>query len=90
MHVPVTIARVPILLFWAGITGIAGPVFATSFAVVALWFPKQLQGLALGINGVGNIGITVAQLSCFSKFGSPASDYADFCFGFFAHRRGTE
>jgi NNP family nitrate/nitrite transporter-like MFS transporter len=38
-------------------------VFATSSAVVALWFPKQLQGLALGINGVGNIGITVAQMS---------------------------
>jgi NNP family nitrate/nitrite transporter-like MFS transporter len=53
----------PILLFWAAITGIAGAVFATSSAVVALWFPKQLQGLALGINGVGNIGITIAQLS---------------------------
>jgi MFS transporter, NNP family, nitrate/nitrite transporter len=53
----------PVLLFWAAITGIAGAVFATSSAVVALWFPKQLQGLALGINAVGNIGITVAQLS---------------------------
>jgi MFS transporter, NNP family, nitrate/nitrite transporter len=53
----------PVLLFWAAITGIAGAVFATSSAVVALWFPKRLQGLALGINGVGNIGITIAQLS---------------------------
>jgi MFS transporter, NNP family, nitrate/nitrite transporter len=53
----------PILLFWAAITGVAGAVFATSSAVVALWFPKQLQGLALGVNAVGNIGITIAQLS---------------------------
>jgi MFS transporter, NNP family, nitrate/nitrite transporter len=52
-----------VLLFWSAITGIAGAVFATSSAAVALWFPKQLQGLALGINAVGNIGITIAQLS---------------------------
>jgi NNP family nitrate/nitrite transporter-like MFS transporter len=58
----------PVLLFWAGITGIAGAVFATSSAVVALWFPRQLQGLALGVNGVGNIGITVAQLSAPALF----------------------
>ena len=52
-----------VLWFWAAISGIGGAVFATSSAVVSLWFPKQLQGTALGINGMGNIGITVAQLS---------------------------
>jgi NNP family nitrate/nitrite transporter-like MFS transporter len=59
------------LIFWAAITGIAGAVFATSSTVVALWFPKRIQGLALGINAVGNIGITVAQLSAPFLFSTP-------------------
>lgn len=49
------------LLFWAAVTGIAGANFSTSMAVVTLWFPKQKQGAALGINGLGNLGVTVAQ-----------------------------
>jgi NNP family nitrate/nitrite transporter-like MFS transporter len=52
-----------ILLFWAAITGIAGANFATSMAVVTLWFPKKLQGSALGINGLGNLGVTIAQFT---------------------------
>jgi NNP family nitrate/nitrite transporter-like MFS transporter len=31
--------------------------------VVNLWFPKQTQGTALGINGLGNVGVTVAQFT---------------------------
>lgn len=50
-----------VLLFWAAMTGIAGANFATSMAVVTLWFPKAKQGTALGINGLGNLGVTVAQ-----------------------------
>jgi NNP family nitrate/nitrite transporter-like MFS transporter len=50
------------LLFWSAVTGIAGANFSTSMAVVTLWFPKAKQGLALGINGLGNLGVTVAQL----------------------------
>lgn len=49
------------LLFWSSITGIAGANFATSMGVVTLWFPKAKQGLALGINGLGNLGVTIAQ-----------------------------
>jgi MFS transporter, NNP family, nitrate/nitrite transporter len=49
------------LIFWSSMTGIAGANFATSMAVVTLWFPKQLQGSALGINGLGNLGVTLAQ-----------------------------
>lgn len=49
------------LLFWAAVTGIAGANFATSMAAVTLWFPKQLQGTALGVNGLGNLGVTLAQ-----------------------------
>ena len=32
-------------------------------ATVTLWFPKKLQGSALGINGLGNLGVTVAQFT---------------------------
>jgi NNP family nitrate/nitrite transporter-like MFS transporter len=53
----------PTLLFWAAITGIAGANFATSMAVVTLWFPRRLQGAALGVNGLGNLGVTVAQFT---------------------------
>lgn len=49
------------LLFWSAVTGIAGANFATSMAVVTLWFPKKRQGMALGVNGLGNLGVTVAQ-----------------------------
>lgn len=49
------------LLFWSSITGIAGANFATSMATVTLWFPKKLQGTALGINGLGNLGVTLCQ-----------------------------
>jgi MFS transporter, NNP family, nitrate/nitrite transporter len=51
------------LLFWASLTGIAGANFATSMATVTLWFPKRLQGSALGINGLGNLGVTIAQFT---------------------------
>lgn len=51
------------LLFWAALTGVAGANFATSMATVTLWFPKRLQGSALGINGLGNLGVTIAQFT---------------------------
>lgn len=50
------------LLFWAALTGIAGANFATSMSVVTLWFPKRMQGMALGVNGLGNLGVTIAQV----------------------------
>ena len=52
-----------VLLFWSALTGIAGANFATSMATVTLWFPKKLQGSALGINGLGNLGVTIAQFA---------------------------
>jgi NNP family nitrate/nitrite transporter-like MFS transporter len=52
-----------VLLACAALTGIAGANFATSMGVVNLWFPKQTQGTALGINGLGNFGVTVAQFT---------------------------
>jgi len=52
-----------VLFLCAGLTGIAGANFATSMGVVNLWFPKHVQGTALGINGLGNLGVTIAQLT---------------------------
>lgn len=52
-----------VLLACSALTGIAGANFATSMGVVNLWFPKQAQGTALGINGLGNLGVTIAQLT---------------------------
>lgn len=51
------------LLFWSSLTGIAGANFATSMATVTLWFPKRLQGTALGLNGLGNLGVTICQFT---------------------------
>jgi len=52
-----------LLLACAALTGIAGANFATSMGVINLWFPKQAQGTALGINGLGNFGVTIAQFT---------------------------
>lgn len=52
-----------VLLGCAALTGIAGANFATSMGVINLWFPKQTQGTALGINGLGNFGVTIAQFT---------------------------
>jgi NNP family nitrate/nitrite transporter-like MFS transporter len=52
-----------LLLACAALTGIAGANFATSMGVINLWFPKQTQGTALGINGLGNFGVTIAQFT---------------------------
>jgi MFS transporter, NNP family, nitrate/nitrite transporter len=52
-----------VLLMCAALTGVAGANFATSMAAVTLWFPRSLQGTALGVNGLGNLGVTVAQFT---------------------------
>ncbi|MDD5201339.1 MAG: NarK/NasA family nitrate transporter [Terrimicrobiaceae bacterium] len=70
-----------ILLACAALTGIAGANFATSMGVINLWFPKQAQGTALGINGLGNLGVTIAQFTIplvigFSLLGADAPSAA--------------
>jgi NNP family nitrate/nitrite transporter-like MFS transporter len=52
-----------VLLICSVLTGIAGANFSTSMGVVNLWFPKKIKGTALGINGLGNLGVTVAQFT---------------------------
>ena len=41
--------------------GIAGGSFAVGIAYVSKWFPKEKQGTALGIFGVGNVGAAVTK-----------------------------
>ena len=42
--------------------GVAGGSFTVGIAYCARWFPKQRQGLAMGIFGVGNTGAAVTKL----------------------------
>lgn len=51
------------LLFWGFFLGLAGSSFAVGVPYVSKWFPQHMQGLALGIYGIGNIGTAVAAYS---------------------------
>ena len=42
--------------------GFCGTSFAIGIAYTSVWFPKHLQGTALGIFGAGNAGAAVTQL----------------------------
>src|SRR5678815_5503085 len=42
--------------------GVAGGSFTVGIAYCARWFPRQRQGLAMGIFGVGNAGAAVTEL----------------------------
>jgi MFS transporter, NNP family, nitrate/nitrite transporter len=48
------------LLFWGFFLGLAGSSFAVGVPFVSKWFPPHMQGLALGIYGIGTIGTAVA------------------------------
>jgi MFS transporter, NNP family, nitrate/nitrite transporter len=48
---------------WAFLSGIGGGNFACSMSNITGWFPKRLQGTALGLNaGLGNFGVTTMQV----------------------------
>jgi NNP family nitrate/nitrite transporter-like MFS transporter len=50
------------LLICAALFGIAGNSFAVGIAWCAAWYPKERQGLALGVFGAGNVGASVTKL----------------------------
>ena len=52
----------PMMLIAALGVGLAGGSFAVGIAYVSKWYPKEKQGTALGIFGVGNIGAAVTKL----------------------------
>lgn len=49
----------PLILLAALGIGLAGGTFITGIAFTSHWFPKEKQGTALGIFGVGNVGAGV-------------------------------
>lgn len=55
----------PTFLLAALGVGIAGGSFSVGVAYVSKWFPKEKQGMALGIFGAGNVGAAV------TKFAAP-------------------
>lgn len=55
----------PMFLLAALGVGLAGGSFAVGIAYVSTWYPKERQGTALGIFGVGNLGAAV------TSFGAP-------------------
>ncbi|MBA4187407.1 MAG: nitrate transporter permease [Planctomycetaceae bacterium] len=57
------------LLVCALLFGLAGNSFTVGIAWNAAWFPKQQQGLALGVFGAGNVGASVTKL-IFGLFGA--------------------
>ncbi len=47
----------------AALSGFGGGAFASSMSNISFFFPKRMQGLALGLNaGLGNLGVSVAQV----------------------------
>ncbi len=59
--------RNPNTPFWvfvilAAMSGVGGGAFASSMSNISFFFPKRMQGLALGLNaGLGNAGVSVMQ-----------------------------
>ncbi len=46
----------------AAVSGVGGGAFASSMSNISFFFPKKMQGLALGMNaGLGNLGVSVMQ-----------------------------
>ncbi len=47
----------------AALSGIGGGAFASSMSNISFFYPKRMQGLALGLNaGLGNLGVSLMQV----------------------------
>jgi len=52
-----------VFVILAALSGIGGGAFASSMSNISYFFPKKMQGLALGLNaGLGNLGVSVMQV----------------------------
>jgi len=52
-----------VLLAAALLSGVGGGAFASSMSNISFYYPKRLQGMALGYNGgIGNLGVSISQL----------------------------
>jgi NNP family nitrate/nitrite transporter-like MFS transporter len=77
---------IPLLLGWlwvdslehlyvvALLLGVAGASFAAALPLASQWYPKEHQGLAMGIAGAGNSGTVPALLNILAV-GKPFSDW---------------
>jgi MFS transporter, NNP family, nitrate/nitrite transporter len=69
-----------LLIVLAAISGVGGGAFASSMSNISFFFPKRMQGLALGLNaGLGNLGVSVMQfllpwIITFGAFGPLGGD----------------
>jgi len=68
----------------AAFSGVGGGAFASSMSNISFFFPKRMQGLALGLNaGLGNAGVSVMQFlipwaitfGMFGKFGGNPQEF---------------
>ncbi|NJL18881.1 MAG: MFS transporter [Bdellovibrionaceae bacterium] len=50
------------LMVFAFLVGMAGNSFSVGIAWCSAWFPRERQGLALGVFGAGNVGASVTKL----------------------------
>jgi len=72
------------LIVLAAMSGVGGGAFASSMSNISFFFPKRMQGLALGLNaGLGNAGVSVMQflipwVITFGMFGSIGGDPQQF------------
>lgn len=85
MQDPTTSFGVFIVL--AAMSGVGGGAFASSMSNISFFFPKRMQGLALGLNaGLGNAGVSVMQFLIpwaitFGMFGALGGDPQQFQVG---------
>lgn len=69
-----------VLIILAALSGVGGGAFASSMSNISFFYPKRMQGLALGLNaGLGNLGVSVMQflipwVITFGLFGAMGGD----------------
>ncbi len=70
-----------VFIILAALSGVGGGIFAASMSNISFFFPKRMQGLALGLNaGLGNFGVSVMQflipwVITFGLFGGEPYEY---------------
>ncbi|MDP7032825.1 MAG: antiporter, partial [Gemmatimonadota bacterium] len=73
-----------VFILLAALSGVGGGAFASSMSNISFFFPKKMQGLALGLNaGLGNLGVSVMQflipwVITFPLFGALGGDPTTF------------
>ena len=73
-----------VFILLASLSGVGGGAFASSMSNISFFYPKKVQGLALGLNaGLGNLGVSVMQfvvpwVITFGLFGGLGGDPYEF------------